>query len=171
MHRLHILLALLNTLLMVPLVFGEKPATMDALQNDTLYLYYSNGAISLAQMPWREGYRQHVLYDLYGHATYHWQEPLGSKPAVLEFYANGAVNTIVMDAELLGGEHHQISKISVGSTNGPEWRVDTPDEQHSAEHAGVIHYYWHRNDQRWAKQEVVRCQPYPGNTEDERQEK
>lgn len=142
------------------------PANSNPTQiGDSTVHYYVNGKISVVRTPWEDGRRQTKLYDLYGELTYTIEETRLSYyvSAELKFYPNGAVETASIFTNPGASRFMHNSTIQFTSTNEPQWKVDKRTPAETIEDAMGDKYYWHKKEKRWAKQEVISCDP-PRNT-------
>ncbi len=129
--------------------------------HDTLYHKYINGAVSVAVGPWQEGRRGFTFYDLYGIPTYFMEEIQGedSTYIALQFFQNGAVSEALVPAHGDVNSSKCTIRITFSSTNSPEHRFDLCKDDAGNDQVDAERYFWHRNEKRWAQQEVIMCFP------------
>lgn len=121
----------------------KKPA------NDTVYHYYTDGAVSARITPWVNSKRSIWLYDPKGRRTYTFSDERSSyiSTTTLSFQANGAVSKAGTHLNPGASMYMYETTTTFGPANEPLTQVKTQSPQMKLEMPVI--YHWDPAQQRW----------------------
>ncbi|MGY6561676.1 MAG: hypothetical protein ACXITV_06185 [Luteibaculaceae bacterium] len=129
--------------------------------SDTLWHYYQSGQVSVKRLPFVDGRRFVVLYDLKGEETVRFEDVRLSYSVShqLRFGDNGEVTGIRISENPGAASFWFECNVTFTYPNQPSWMVCDKQPQMSAFSEDRKKYYWDKPSKTWKQQEIIREAP------------